>query len=299
MKKLLIIGGGFVGGHVAQKALDQWQVHIIDIQLKNGLSDEIKWHLLDILDSDKIAQTIKMIGPDAIVITAAISDIDYAESNQEIAFNINVKAAENIALAAQLVKAQLVYLSSDAVYNGAKDWIDETQSLNPVNFYGKTKMQGEAAVLKVHPNALILRLSLVLGLSYTLGNSFVEKLQNQLENKLPVLTTDKEVRTPIDVRTLADVILQLIKQNKTGIFHVGCRDAVNRFELTKFLATALGFSADRIEKRLNEKLPPNRAPRHKYGMLSIKKIENALNIKMLTISETIQQAIEKLKRGNN
>ncbi len=294
MKKLMIFGGsGFVGGNMTKVAQKQgWRVIIADSFYRPGV-DEVEWLTVDITDKEQIEKAIDVIKPQAVVNLAAIADIDKVENNKELAWSVNVTGAKNIAESCAKHGTKLVFFSSDAVFSGQGVDYREEDLPAPVNYYGYTKAEAEKAVLTAHPGAAVIRISLVMGFPVTGGNSFFESLRIKLENSVEILCPMSEVRTPVDVLTLSEVVLELAEDDYTGILHIGATDSINRYELTKRAAVMMGFSEDLVKLQTLEEIIPGRAPRHKNGIISVDKAQRVLETRILSVSEGISRVIQK------
>ena len=179
--RLLVFGGGgFVGGNLCTLALrDGWEVHVADAAVRDALPGAA-WHRIDITDGVAVAGLVGRVKPGAVVDLAAVADIDRAERERDLARAVNVDAARSIAAAAAAAGAACVYFSSDAVFAGTAERYAEDDPPAPVNWYGQTKADGEREVRGAHPEAAIVRISLVLGFPVTDGNSFIAGLERKL-----------------------------------------------------------------------------------------------------------------------
>ncbi len=184
MKKILIFGGGgFVGGNLATIASQQgWHVFVANRTIKPGL-EFATWKSVDITDAAAVKEAIRQIRPDVVVNLAAMAAIDKAEQERELAWTINVDGAKHMAEACAEGSIRQIYFSSDAVFDGEADSYAEDAPPAPVNFYGQTKAEAEKAVLAADPNAVVIRISLVLGFPVTGGNSFFAGLASQTQSR--------------------------------------------------------------------------------------------------------------------
>ena len=291
MKKVLIIGGnGFVGGQLAKVGMQLgYSCAALDIAESCDVPG-ITYYRGDITNPHSIQSIFSEFQPDLAINVAAIADIDKAESHRDLAHSINVTGAKFCAQAARDAKCQYVWFSSDAVFSGedACGYTEESP-LAPVNYYGETKRQGEQAILQVNPDAMILRLSLVVGFSVCQGNSFLAGLAKKLESPGTISASTVEIRTPIDVLTLCEAIYELDSLHFKGILHLGGTDSVSRFELTQKAAQIIAGASDRIIP--TDVIDPQKAPRHRLGILNVSKAQEILkDTRLLNITETIQRA---------
>ena len=296
-KKLMIFGGsGFVGGNMTKIAQRKgWKVYIADSFFRPGL-DDVEWITVNITDKEAVEKVIDEVVPDAVVNVAAIADVDKAEIDKELAWNVNVLGAKNIAESCAKHGIKYLFFSSDAVFDGEGSGYTEEDQPNPINYYGNTKAEAEKAVLEAHPGAVVIRISLVIGLPVTGGNSFFGGLEEKLKEGIEVICPVNEIRTPVDVLTLSESVLELLESDYTGILHIGATDSINRFELTKKAAKMMGYDVNLVKLQWMHDVKPGRAPRHVNGIISVKKAQSVLKTKMLSVNQGIERAIkEKLK----
>jgi dTDP-4-dehydrorhamnose reductase len=294
-EKLVVFGGGgFVGGHLCAAAVKQgWEVHIAErMQFPGGLPGA-RWHLLDITEQAAVRRLLADLEPRAVVDVAAVADIDRAEKEQELARAVNVEAARTMASACAASGAYFLYFSSDAVFAGTAPRYREQDPPQPVNYYGRTKAEGEKAVRQADPQAGIVRLSLVLGFPVTEGNSFFAALESRLKAGQEVVAPVDEIRTPVDVLTLAECVLELIGLRFAGVLHIGSTDSIDRAALTRRAAALMGFPEARIVAQAVSAPLPGRAARHKNGIISVDQARALLRTPLLTAEQSIRRAIEQ------
>lgn len=295
--RLLVFGGGgFVGGNLCTVALrDGWEVHAADAAVRDALPGAA-WHRIDITDGAAVAALAARVKPTAVVDLAAVADIDRAERERELAWAVNVDAALSIASAARAAGACCVYFSSDAVFAGTADRYVEKDTLGPVNWYGRTKADGELAVREAHPEAAIVRISLVLGFPVTDGNSFIAGLEKKLAAGTVVPCPVDEIRTPIDVLTLSAAVLELCRMRFAGVLHLGSTDSVDRFTLTRRAAVLMGFDETLVAAQqpgpTGGAAQPGRAARHRRGVISVERAQALLATPMLDWETSLRRAIE-------
>lgn len=295
-KTILIFGGnGFLGSNIALLASSLgWKVYISDKEKKEIISD-VESKAADITDFETTNSIINEISPDVIVNTAAIADIDFAEKERGLTQTVNVDAAVNIAKTCQAKKIRYIFISSDAVFNGSKDEYTEADITDPVNYYGKTKQEAEKGIMFVNRDSAIIRISLVLGFPLGRGNSFVSEIEIKLKNGNVITAPMDIIRTPVDVHTLANVVLELGLNSLSGIIHIGSTERINRYDLTCKLAIALGYNPELIKPVMSTVDQPSKAPRHKNGILKIDKAGAVLRTKMLTLNDTILKATKRIR----
>jgi dTDP-4-dehydrorhamnose reductase len=299
MGRLIVFGGGgFVGGNLCSIALRRgWEVHIADARVRSALP-AAGWHAVDITDAAAVRTLVREVQPDAAVDLAAVADIDRAERERELAWAVNVEAAGVIASACAELGAACVYFSSDAVFPGTASLYREEDPLGPVNYYGRTKAEGEQAVSAACPGATLVRISLALGFPVTDGNSFFAALEAKLRAGAEIVAPEDEVRTPVDVLTLSECVLELLELRPAGPIHIGATGSIDRATLTRKAASSMGYGQARIlAQPSSAAAAPGRAPRHRNGIISVAKAQSLLRTPLLSVERSIQRAIaERLPR---
>lgn len=196
--RVVIIGAdGRIGRALAQKISTIYPVHPIG---KNQL---------DLSLPDKITKTLKPIDFDSIIITAALTSVDYCESNPYEADAVNAIAPGIIAEIAAARRAQVVYLSTDHVFDGTKSTsYNESDATRPINVYGTTKLAGERNVHAASPEHLVVRTSWVFGPERAaFPDWIIQQARDQNDLSLP----DDKIGSPSYTGDLADWILALIR----------------------------------------------------------------------------------------
>ena len=287
-KKILIFGGGgFVGGNLSTIANQKgWQVSIAERSIKPGL-EFATWTSVDITNDFAVKESIHRINPDVVLNLAAMAAIDKAEQEREQTWAINVNGAKNVAEYCEAGGIRHIYFSSDAVFDGEQDSYAEEASPAPVNFYGQTKAEAEKAVLATHPKSVVIRISLVLGFPVTGGNSFFAGLAAKLKTGAEIPAPKDEIRTPVDVITLSECVLELAENDFFGIVHIGSTDSIDRFSLTRKIVQKMGYDEDIVVLSDKHEVQPDRAPRHKNGIIEVAKAQGLLATKLLCIDESI------------
>jgi dTDP-4-dehydrorhamnose reductase len=198
---------------------------------------------LDLADSDVIRQFIDQTKPDIIINPAAYTAVDKAESEPDLAYQINVTAPEVLADKARELDIPLIHFSTDYVFDGLKkDAYVETDETNPQSVYGKTKCEGEEKV-RTHAKHIILRTSWVFGVH---GNNFLKTMLRLIQEKDSLNIVGDQCGSPASASMLSDVtfrIVDTILKNKNfsdyGIYHVTSDGETNWFEYASLIASEL------------------------------------------------------------
>ena len=170
---------------------------------------------LDLAVSDSIAKTLTALRPDLILNTSAYTEVDLAESQVELAMQVNANAPGVLAEVAHRLGAALVHYSTDYVFDGKGTRpYTENDPPNPVNVYGQSKYQGEQNIQQAGDAYLILRTSWVYSLR---GNSFVNKVLGWARKNSTLKIVSDQVSSPTWARALAEVTASALAENKAGL----------------------------------------------------------------------------------
>ena len=175
---------------------------------------------LDITDGEAVGKVISEIKPDAIIHCAAWTAVDAAEDeeNRDKVDRINRLGTLYIAQAAKAADAKMLYLSTDYVFNGKGNtpWKPDDRSFEPLNVYGKSKLDGEMAVSGTLEKYFIVRIAWVFGLN---GKNFIKTMINVGKNHNTVRVVNDQIGTPTYTFDLARLLVDMIETEKYGYYH--------------------------------------------------------------------------------
>jgi dTDP-4-dehydrorhamnose reductase len=211
---------------------------------------------------NSIAKIIKEISPQIIINAAAYTNVDEVEVEENAAHTINGIAPGVLAEEAKKIDAVFIHFSTDYVFDGIKsNPYTEKDQTNPINYYGLSKLLGEKNIQQVGGKHLIFRTSWVYNNS---GNNFVTKVIKWSKELQKLKIVIDQIGSPTSSEELAKSIVRLLKENKLfslnkkhyGIYHLGGKGAVNRFDFAKRILEFSGNHAfetsNRMEKALTE-----------------------------------------------
>lgn len=175
---------------------------------------------LDITDGEAVGKVISEIKPDAIIHCAAWTAVDAAEDeeNRDKVDKINRLGTLYIAQAAKAADAKILYLSTDYVFNGKGNtpWKPDDRSFEPLNVYGKSKLDGEMAVSGTLEKYFIVRIAWVFGLN---GKNFIKTMINVGKTHDTVRVVNDQIGTPTYTFDLARLLVDMIETEKYGYYH--------------------------------------------------------------------------------
>ncbi|GGO79107.1 SDR family oxidoreductase [Nonomuraea cavernae] len=228
MKALIVGGSGFLGRTLARRCLAAGYEVAATCLTRPGEIAGVTWSPLDVRRQEEVRTLISSLRPELIINTA------YRQTD----WTTTAVGAANVALAASVVDARLVQVSSDAVFSGAGVRYDETCVPDPITPYGAAKAAAETAAIAISPTAVIVRTSLIIGDGESSHEARVHALATRRSSG--VLFAD-DVRCPVHVADLAAALLELAVSEHRGVHHVAGADAVSRYELGLLIAQRDGL----------------------------------------------------------
>ena len=287
MDKLLIIGTGLLGSRIVEMASDEFE--IVNTYNKNPVDlQSTVFHQLDITDRKVTLGMIKEVNPDYIIHTAAHTGVDYCEVHRSEAYSVNVTGARNVSEASGEIGAKLVYISTDYVFDGAKGMYCEGDITNPINHYGKTKLEGEDVVKSTCNDWIIARTSVLYGWNPAKPN-FVTWALDELMAGNRIRIVNDQFNSPTLADNLADMLIELIKRDEHGVFHTSGGERISRYDFAIKIAEIFDLNSELIEPITSDQLNWI-AKRPADSSLDVSKISNIE--KPLTIEESLEKMRE-------
>ena len=229
----------------------------------------------DIRNPERIQTVLKETCPDWIILAAAYTDVDGCERNQELAFAVNRDGAMNVASAAKLNGARLVFISSDYIFDGQKSSPYETGDLrNPQSIYGRTKAEAELRVSEILPSCCIVRTSWLFG---TGGKCFPDTILKLAASRPALDVVNDQRGSPTYSDDLARAIIQLCQKNASGVVHTTNSGECTWFEFAREIVSDSGLSTEVRPVSSAQMARP--APRPAYSVMSAQSLLN-LGIEM-------------------
>ncbi|MBH0186571.1 MAG: SDR family oxidoreductase [Nitrospira sp.] len=214
---------GLIGQYVMTSAArwaSGWEVH--------GLTRAD----LDLTDQAAVERTWQRIDPHAVIHCAALSRTKDCEQQPELARCINVDATAQLARLSNDIP--FIFLSSGEVFDGRQGWYREEDTPNPINVYGKTKLEAERLVLE-NPRHTVLRIVLTAGTSQHGDWSFVEDMCRMAKSGANASLYADEFRAPLPAGAIARTIWELCTKTVPGLYHLGGRERLSRWEIGQAL----------------------------------------------------------------
>jgi len=245
---------------------------------------------LDITDQQQVFETLRRVQPSHIIHCAAYTAVDKAEDEgRDLNYKVNVDGTRYLAAAAKELGIPLVYISTDYVFDGNLtdgEYLVDSDT-NPMNEYGKAKLQGEEVVRDLLSDYYIIRTSWVFG---KYGHNFVYTMRRLAKERTQLTIVNDQYGRPTWTQTLAEFVVFLLQnQSPYGIYHLSNDDACTWYE----------FAREILKDTDVEVLPvtsaefPQKAYRPKHSVMSLEKAKR-LGFTIPTWRDALQQFLSSL-----
>jgi dTDP-4-dehydrorhamnose reductase len=245
--KILITGAnGLLGQKLIELLQQDKDVNLIATAhrslvtpLKRG-----EFSTLDITQRDQVEKLVGETKPDVVINTAAMTNVDRCETEQATCWLTNVTAVQYLLDACKKYDARLIHLSTDFIFDGTHGPLNETAIPNPVNYYGKSKLEAERLIQKSIISWCIIRTVLVYGITADMSRSnIVLWVKKSLEEGKTIHVVNDQWRTPTLAEDLALGCYLAAKKKANGIYHISGKDFLSPYDIA--LQTAEFFKLDK------------------------------------------------------
>lgn len=288
--KILVTGAsGLIGSQLTKNLCEKYQVFSGYHSKKPLFGKPIHF---DLSKLDEISTILQTISPDAIIHLAALTDVDGSESNEENTLKINSKSTEELAKYAGLKNIFILYVSTDYIFDGKEGLKKETDTPNPLGVYGRSKLEGEKAIMNFASKWCIARTSTPFGVS-KLKKTFPLFVYENLKNNTAINAVSDQFTSPTYVPNLCDMLEEILIKQIEGIIHTaGTR--ISRFDISKKIAEKINANTSLVNPISMDELDWI-AKRPKDSSLDITKATTILDSKPISIDESLELFLEELQ----
>ena len=298
--KILVTGAnGQLGNEmrlVSRQSSDQYI--FTDVNQVEGLETTY----LDITDLEAIREMVKREGVNAIVNCAAWTNVDAAETNQELCEKLNAVAPENLAKAMKEVNGLLIQISTDYVFGNDPYNVPcrEDQQGTPSGVYGLTKLHGEQKILATGCEYVIIRTA---WLYSEFGKNFCKTMLNLTATKPALKVVFDQVGTPTYALDLANVIMTVLADyckeatsehySKTGVYHFSNEGVCSWYDFTKMIAEYSGQTACDVQPCHSDEFP-SPVKRPAYSVFDKTRIKETFCLKVPYWTDSLKVCLNNL-----
>ena len=295
MKRILVTGAnGQLGNEMRIIAKNSSDIYLFtDINQVEG----VETTFLDITDLEAVQQCVVDNNIDVIVNCAAYTNVDAAETNEDLAEKLNAEAPKNLAKAIKEVGGLLVQISTDYVFGKELYNVPcrEEQQGTPTGVYGKSKLHGEQNIIEIGGNYVIIRTA---WLYSEFGKNFCKTMMNLTSTKSQLNVVFDQVGTPTYAYDLAKAIVVIIDKfdgTQTGVYHYSNEGVCSWFDFTKMIAEYNGTTACDILPCHSDEFP-SPVKRPAYSVLDKTKIKKVFGIGIPYWTDSLKKCITNLKK---
>lgn len=290
--EMRIIAKNSTDRYIFTDVVDAFQESVAMLHKLAGNDVDISTVKLDITDLEAVRSTVRENGVNAIVNCAAYTNVDGAETNQELAEVLNAKAPKNLAVAMKEVGGLLVHISTDYVF-GKEPYntpCKEDQKGTPTGVYGLTKLHGEQNILASGCNYIIIRTA---WLYSEFGKNFVKTMLNLTATRPELKVVFDQVGTPTYAYDLAQAIVRIIERPVEGIYHYSNEGVCSWYDFTKMIAEYSGHTDCNIQPCHSDEFP-SPVKRPAFSVLDKTKIKQTFGIAVPYWTDSLKKCIINL-----
>jgi dTDP-4-dehydrorhamnose reductase len=294
--RILVVGAtGMLGQCVIDFYLKKGNYELLSLSVEDKpVNNKVEYLQCDISNRIKIKKYIQSFYPDFIVNAAAYTNVDKSESERELAWKINVKGTEYISEAARAIDAHIIHFSTDYIFDGKSGPYSENAVPNPLGYYGRTKLASENALKISGAFYTVLRTNVLYGTAPNSRPDFVKWVVNSLRSNNSIRIVTDQINNPTYIDDLVQAISRVIEFGKTGIFNIGGREFLSRYDFTIMIADYFKLDKSLITSILTKELKQAARRPLNSGLITLK-VETELGYK----PHSIKEALAEMKRELN
>lgn len=293
--KILVLGkNGQVGWELQRALAPLGELIVLDRSGLDGLSG-------DMSDPEAVFNTVLKLQPDIVVNASAYTAVDLAETEKDLANVVNHLAVRKIADACQRTQAILIHYSTDYVFSGqGHTAFSESDQIEPINEYGRTKALGEQAIVESGCDHLIFRTSWVYA---SKGKNFLKTMLNLAQQREELSIIVDQVGAPTSAELIADVTAQTIPQifqdrSKSGLYHLVASGETSWFGYANYIFEQAKELGTELKISKVNSIPttayPTPASRPLNSRLSTQKLQRAFGLKLPDWKDGVKRTLTEL-----
>ena len=241
MNKVIVTGSnGLLGQSLLNLLLNEkekYKVFGFSKGINRSGREDFEYISIDITDEVLLKEEIKKIQPNFIINTAAMTNVDACENDKLACEVLNVTVVKWLAEISKELNAHIVHISTDFIFDGEKGFYKETDTPNPLSYYGESKLKSEVVLTNSKIDFTILRTILVYGKVYDMSRTnIVLWVKKMLEEKKEVTIVDDQYRAPTYVEDLALACKISMDKKATGIFNISSNKLLSIYEIAQQIA---------------------------------------------------------------
>lgn len=293
-KTVLVTGGtGLLARGMEETALPGYRIIGVHLRSYSVARGKFRHVVLDVRDKRKVDRLFEKYEFEAVIHAAGFASVDYAESHYAESLESNVTGTLNVTSACRRAGCHLIYVSTNAVFDGVAAPYRESDPVRPINKYGHIKVECERLIHETLERFTIVRPILMYGWNHPAGRpNPATWLLDKLRQREVVHMVGDVYENPLYNLQCGEALWQVVERKPAGIIHVAGGEAVNRYEFALKLAAAFGLDGTQI-KRVDSSFFPTIAPRPRNTSFLTERMEHELGIKPLTLGQGLQLMMDR------
>jgi len=212
---------------------------------------------MDVTDKVTVREGFENCSPDIVYHCAAVTNVDACEADPNLANEVNVEWTRYIVHEAKRVGCQVIYISTDYVFDGQQGCYREEDAPNPINVYGKTKLEAERVVLASGRPSVIARTSVIFGASPSSGKqNFALWVMDSLRRGERVQALTDMYACPTYNQNLAEMLIETAERGFAGICHLCGATRVSRYDFAVAIAETFGLDRSMVQPAVSADIGP-------------------------------------------
>lgn len=253
LRKILVTGSnGLLGQKLVHKLRQREDIQLIATSRGENrvkVTDGYIYESLDISNQEEVDSVVSKYKPNAIINTAAMTNVDACEDKREECWDLNVNAVKYLVEASEKWNVHFIHLSTDFVFDGEDGPYREEDTPNPLSYYGKSKLEAEKIIQNSNTKWSIARTIIVYGIVDDMSRSnIVLWAKGALEKGQTLTIVNDQFRSPTLAEDLADGCILIAEKEAEGIFHLSGKDFMSIVELVRRVAEYYKLDASYIQE---------------------------------------------------
>lgn len=284
--RLLITGGtGLLGKSLLESVPSGITVAATYFQRSPPGQPTCEFYPMDVQDQKTVQSVFAEVKPEVVIHAASIGDVDYAEHSRREAWLLNVGGTQNIVEECRRSGAKVIFISTNAVFDGDHPPYSEEDPTHPINYYGQLKVEGEQVTTQSGIAYAIVRPILMYGWPNIGGRgNLATWVVENLEQRKAIKVVNDVYSKPLLAQNCAAACWAVVEKDRTGTYHVAGRDRVSLYDFAQEVAKVFG-----LDERLITAVPssyfPEIAPRPRDTSYNTRKMKEDLGIRPMGLRE--------------
>lgn len=252
MKVLITGSNGLLGQKLLHKLREDASLELVATSIGvNRVSEKngYKYISLDVTNENELEKVLIYENPEVIINTAAMTNVDVCEVQQEKCDDLNVNAVKYLSEISTKINAHLIHISTDFIFDGENGPYSENDIPNPLSYYGLSKLKSETLLLESECRWTVLRTIIVFGVAEHLSKeNIVLWAKKALEKGDSLNIIDDQFRSPTLAEDLADACILSFKKKKFGVYNASGKDIMSIYSMVERIAKYYNYSTNQLNR---------------------------------------------------